>query len=174
MNIEKGPRFDDTTETLDDANNVERPIEQQESEKIEFVTVYRATPNSAPEPCLGDCWGAGTPQAELFSAGKKWFEIEIAYSNLLTYQDDQSGGVDGVGYDPNHDWYSFPTDAIFRWRECGSDNWNIGASWEKYQKTFEKKRRQEELLRKRNREKMVHNGTDYEELLEKEGLGVIE
>lgn len=33
MNIEQGPRFDDTTETLDDANNVERPIEQQESEK---------------------------------------------------------------------------------------------------------------------------------------------
>jgi len=33
MNIEQGPRFDDTTETLDNANKIEQPVEQQESEK---------------------------------------------------------------------------------------------------------------------------------------------
>ena len=174
MNLEQGPRFDDTIETLDDVHEIEQPIENQENNKIEFVTIYRATPSSAKEPCLGSCWGAGTPQAELFGEGKKWFEIELAYTKLLSYQDDQSGGVDGVGYDPDHDWYSFPPDAILRWREYNSETWNSGIAWEKYQKTFEKRAKQKELQKKTDRERMIYNGTDYEKLLEKQGLGVIE
>jgi len=174
MNIERGHGFDNTIETLDDVHEIEQPIENQENKNIEFVTIYRATPSSAKEPCQGDCWGAGTPQAELFGEGKKWFEIELAYTKLLSYQDDQSGGVDGVGYDPDHDWYSFPPDAILRWREYGSETWNIGGAWEKYQKTFEKITRQKEIQKQRDRERMLYNGIDYEKLLEEEGLGVIE
>jgi len=174
MNIEQDPRFDNPIETLDDTYEIEQPIENQENNKIEFVTVYRAAPISAKEPCQGDCWGAGTPQAELFGEGKKCFEIELAYTELLSYQDDQSGGIDGVGYDLDHDWYSFPPNSILRWREHGSETWNIGLAWEKHQKTFEKRAKQKELQKKRDREKMIYDGTDYEEYLEKVGLRVID
>lgn len=155
----------------------EDQVGDMESEVVKFATVFRVVPSGAIAPCVdANCWASGEPQANLLVEGKKLLEIEIVYNHLDSYQDDQSGGVDGVGYDSDEDWWSFTTRDIVRWREYGKDEWVPGMGYNSYKEVFEARQREEKKIRRKERMRMIDpkTGVDYEKLLQEEGLGELE
>lgn len=134
--------------------------------KVKFLTVFRSVPCSAKTPSIGgDCWAAGTIQPGLQCSGKKWLEMEIYYYRLALYQDDQAGGNDGVGYNPDEDWYSFTEDHIVKWRELNSSKWRKGSAFSKYGAISKASREAKERAKNKERSNLVHNDVDYEVLL---------
>jgi hypothetical protein len=99
----------------------------------------------------------------------------VVYAGLAdSYVTSEDGGTNGLGYNPEEDWYSFPSDYVVQWRWVGEETWRNGLGYSEYFGELEALKKEQQQEKRARRQRMVVNGVDYEALLAAEGLEEID